>query len=432
VFFGGRLAGFVLSAACLAAAARGQEPEYRSDPVDPKAQSAGGVAMSAARDPATYAAQKARVDEYFDKFYFPSMTGTAPEQLARLGDLRYNLFKRYLWATTNEQLQRELTDKTYKAMLRIVGAQNPPYHPAVRYNAVLTLGMLDRRYAPDSGGARPPEPLPQATQVLTKVVEMGMTDSRFTPPVILGALVGLERHAQYRQSVAADDVNKLTASLLKFVGQKDPIQEMDRGAYAWLQVRAATALAQLGTVGENNNIHAAMLQLVDNLSNLDDRCAVTGLLNEKMYEGVKLADAASIEPLFKLARDLGEAEAKRAEEFQKAEIGGGAAIGLAPRGDYLMQVPGAEEEERYPKRHVLARLTDLRTGLKAVHPAVDEATQKKIDAVVAAVEPVIAAAVDKSTVELAFTQAVMTMNQAIQVAAAPADAPAADEADPEF
>jgi hypothetical protein len=97
-----------------------------------------------------------------------------------------------------------------------------------------------------------------------------------------------------------------------------------------------------------------------------------------------------------------------------------------------MQVPGAEQEERFPLRHVLARLADLRTGLTTVRPAVDEAAQKRIDAVVAAIEPVIAAAIDKDTVELAFTQAVTRMAAALAIAAAPADAPAADEAELEF
>ena len=33
-------------------------------------------------------------------------------------------------------------------MGKIVAAQNPPYHPAVRYNAILIIGMLDDQYSP--------------------------------------------------------------------------------------------------------------------------------------------------------------------------------------------------------------------------------------------------------------------------------------------
>ena len=56
--------------------------------------------------------------------------------------------------------------------------------------------------------------------------------------------------------------------------------------------------------------------------------------------------------------------------------------------------------ETFPRRQVLARLTDLRTGLKTVKPSLPAETQKKADAVLAALNPAIAAASSKDTVEL--------------------------------
>jgi hypothetical protein len=81
--------------------------------------------------------------------------------------------------------------------------------------------------------------------------------------------------------------------------------------------------------------------------------------------------------------------------------------------------------ERFPRREVLTRLIDLRAGLQAVKPVVPADAQAKIDSLVAAINPVIVAASDKSTVELKLTGAISTMVDAIGLAIPVAAAPAA-------
>ncbi len=439
----------VLAVANLASLVHGQLPavEYRSDPPDPKAKANMGLARASVRDPSRYAAEKAKIDEYFEKFYFPDMTGTAPEDLARLGDSRYKLFKDYLWASTNAEFQQQLTNKAYTAMINVLKAQNPPYHPAVRFNAVLIIGMLDRQYGVEGSGA--PEPLPQATKVLVAIVDSATVNDRFAPPVILGALIGLERHAQLRQSVAPDDLNKMTAAVLKLINNDKPIQDMDPRAYAWLRLRAASVLAHFGTVGPENSFHNAYMKLAGDLKAMDDRCAASALLAKVDYKQVKLPDPVAVEPLFKLARDLAAEEAKRAKEFRQQEIGSGGATlggGGVGRGSYApagrMEGYGGgygggygatgdvlEEQERFPRRHVLARITDLKAGLDAVKPAVPAETQAKIDAVLAALNPVRTQAVDKEVGELAFAGSIVAMASAVETAAAPVKAPATDPVD---
>jgi hypothetical protein len=408
------------------------------------------------RDPSRYAAEKAKIDEYFDKFYFPDMTATSPEDLARLGDSRYKLFKDYLWASTNAEFQQQLTEKAYTAMINILKAQNPPYHPAVRFNAVLIIGMLDRQYGVE--GSRPPEPLPQATKVLVAIVDSATVNDRFAPPVILGALIGLERHAQLRQSLAADDVTKMAAAALKLINNDKPIQDMDPRAYAWLRLRAASVLSHFATVGPDNSFHNAYMKLAGDLKAMDDRCAAAALAGKIDYKQVKFADSAAVEPLFKLARDLAAEEAKRAKEFQQQEVGGGGATvggGVGPgaygggrgvygggRGGYSpgrMEGYGGggygatgdvlEEQERFPRRQVLARITDLKAALDAVKPAAPAETQTKIDAVLAALNPVRTQAVDKEVGDLAFAGSIVAMASAIETAAAPPNAPPAANAD---
>ena len=41
-----------------------------------------------------------------------------------------------------------------------------------------------------------------ATKALTAVVDQAAKGTRFPPPVILGAIIGLERHAQFHASLA--------------------------------------------------------------------------------------------------------------------------------------------------------------------------------------------------------------------------------------
>jgi hypothetical protein len=431
----------------LTSLAYGQQPvvlQYRSDAPDAKVKLYGGVAKAAVRA-GNYAAEKPRIDEYFDKFYFPDMTGTAPEELGRLGDSRYKLFKDYLWESTSPEFQQTLTNKAFTAMINILKAQDPPYHPAVRFNAVLVIGMLDRQYGVE--GSRPSEPLPQATKALVAIVDTATVNDRFSPAVILGAVIGLERHAQLRQSVAADDVARMTTSLLKLINHDTPIQDMDPVAYAWLQLRSASALSRLGTVGTNNAFHNALLKLVGDLKSMDDRCEAAGLLARIDYKQVKLEDPAASEPLLKLASDLATEEAKRAKDFQQEEIGqggvGGGAIGRGAytpsRSPYGGEYGGGyggtgdvlQEQERFPRRLVLARLTDLKAGLDAVKPAVPAETQAKFDAILAAIAPVRTQAVNKEVGELAFARSITTMAAAVAAVANPAQAAnAADETDP--
>jgi hypothetical protein len=416
------LAAVVIASMVSAAAAQ----EFQTDPIDPQAKRHSGRVLGVVRNPAQYAADRAKVLEYFTGYYFPAMTQTDAVELAALGSMRYDLFRKTLWATNHEPLQRDLTEIAFAATRKIVGASNPPYHPAVRYNAVLILGQLDQQYAIEGANPRPPVPLPAATKLLNAIVSAAANDKPVPPPVTLGALIGLERHAKFREALEPGAADAITATLLKFLSREKPMQEMDRETYDWLRLRAATVLAQLGSPGPKNEVHDAILKLVAEFKNLDDRTAAAALLAKLKYEGAKLDGAATVEQLFALARDLGEAEAKRAEDFQEARLGG-RSFGRAARGEMFNPSGPTGEKETFPRRHVLARFVDLRTALRAVKPAVAEELQARIDAVLKALQPAIAAAEDKKdTGELKLAAAVQTTANAIEREAAPAEKPAAE------
>ena len=395
------------------------------------ANSARGAAQQCLRNPAD-AAAKAKFVEYFKNYYFPAMTRTEPERLGALGKMREDLFKQWMFKTSNEPLQQELTDMAFSEMGKVVAAKNPPAHPAARYNAILIIGQLDEKYSPD--GRQPPKPLPQATKALTAVVDSATAkDARFPPAVILGAIVGLERRAQLRQSLTPEEVGAMSSALMKLVAHDEPIQEMDPDAYSWMRLRAAEVLAQFGSVGDKNAVHAAIIKLATTGKSLDDRCAAASLLEKLEYKDVKLDDAGTAQPLFALARDLSAAEDKRGQEFQDMQYtGGGGAMPMRNVGPGFgaegFAGGGTLTPETYPRRIILTRLMDLRAGLKKVKPSLPEATQKQIDTLIAALNPGIAAAANKDLVELTLVQNLRTMAGAIFKAVPAAEDAAAAKA----
>jgi hypothetical protein len=245
--------------------------------------------------------------------------------------------------------------------------------------------------------------------------------------VILGALIGLERHAQFHDAVAPEAVAAMQAALLKLVSQNKPIQEMDRDTYAWMRLRAASALARLGSVGDKNAVHNAIIQLAVTTKSLDDRCEAASLVEKLTYKDVKLDDASTAEPLFALARDVGASEDQRAQDFQE-HGGSGMAIAMPGRGPDVYGPGGssASDPNAFQRRITLTRLSDLQTALTKVKPSLPAETQKKVDAVLAAIKPTFAGASSKDMVDLRLAESIHTMAEAINKAV---PGPAKPEAD---
>jgi hypothetical protein len=422
-----------LAAGFAATAATAAAQEYRTDNIDNNARGHRVAVQRAVKNPADYTANQAIFAQFFQNYYFPMMTRPTPEGLAELGKLRSELFKLHLWATTNEQLQGDLTKLAYDAMLKVtanvlslrpVEVANPPYHPAVRYNAVLILGMLDEKYAAE-GGNGVPKPYPPATKILTSIVDSATTTTRFPPPVILGALIGLERHAQYRDTMDPATASSMLSALLKVVNHDKPIQNMDPKAYAWLRLRAASAMAKAGVVGQNNAIHDALIKLIGSFTLMDDRCETAALLARLNYEGAKIDTQAALDAMFQLAGDLAVEEVERAEDYEMMRASGGGAFAFIQSATF--GAPGEEEFDPYPRSHVLVRLLQLRAGLNALSKAVPEDDQAKIEALKAAIQPVIDKASDEKTISGRVAEAIGTMQVAISEATPPGEEPAGEE-----
>src|SRR5690606_15009450 len=113
----------------------------------------------------------------------------------------------------------------FKAMVPIVVSKgDPAYHPAVRYNAILTIGLLDEQYAIESGAnRRPPTPLADANKFLLQVLAVANADKPIPPSLVVGTLVGLERHARYHESLPPEAVEKMADEVLKIANRETPI-----------------------------------------------------------------------------------------------------------------------------------------------------------------------------------------------------------------
>src|SRR5262249_47787534 len=151
---------------------------------------------------------------------------------------------------------------------------------------------------------------------------------------------------------------------LKLLAQEKPIQDMEPVAFSWMQVRAASALAELGSLGPQNSVHNAIIKYIANTKNIDDRCAAANLLGKFKYDGSKIDPKTTTDSLFKLAHDLATDEAKRAADYEKSQLGGGVASNS--RLARVTQNDPNAEVNPYPRRQVLARLFQLRTALRAV------------------------------------------------------------------
>jgi hypothetical protein len=395
--------------------------EFKTDPVDDKAMRNSSAALLAARRGTYSAADRVKIEEYFVKGFFPDMTRNDPTSLGRLGDKRdRQLFRTYLWGASNPQLQSDVTKWAFDACRRMA---SPGYHPAVRYNAILILGMLDQEYAIDQGpNRRPPKPYPEANKFLVTVVTAGADGNRVVSPVVLaGALIGLERHARFRDGLPREAPAAMTAAALKIVTQDKPPLDMDRDVYSWIRLKAASVLAELRSVGTNNQVHDALVNLVANGRTLDDRCSAAALLDKLNYDGVKVDGAATSEKMLGLARDVAEAEAKRAEEYRDMRFaGGGMAIGMSmERGGYGMRGSRGgpsfvgEPQDDYPRREVLARFTSLETGITKIKPLAPADDQKKLDDIVGALGPAIDALGNKDTVSLSVASDVLDAARSI-------------------
>ena len=411
---------------CLTSLAGAQQ--YQADPVDENAGKLKLTAEQCVKNPARFANDGAQFIEFFDKYYFPAMTRFAPGDLGQLGRMRDDLFSRFLWASTDENLQRELTEMAFKKVQPV--ERSSKYHPAVRYNAILILGMLDKTYAT---AGRPPVPLKAGTDELVLIVNYAADGKPVPPFLVVGALVGLERHAQYHDGLDRATIEAISSAASKFAAKDEPLPEVGEKVAQWMRIQAATVLANLGSPGPKREILAVLAKLIAGQSEpkmtLDGRGQVAALLKNLKYEGATVDGEVMADSLLRLAVAIADDEAKEAKAFEDTQVqagGYGGGYGGAPRSKGRMKLDQDTQQWEYDSRILLSRLDDLKTGLSEFRAAAPADKQPVFDAVLAAIGPVVSAASSSDAVDIAVVGKVRTMATQIRTAVNPGTAPAAD------
>jgi hypothetical protein len=416
-----------------------------------------GRAATIMRNPGAPSADDLQTLSKFFTWYYQSMTGKSPAQLATLGKLRQDLFRQFLNIPNGSPAAREhVAGLTIKAMTAFA-KQN--FHPAVRYNAALVLGQLDNAPTGTGANAAAPVPMPASTAALVDLLEGGQKNPAAIPSsVTVGALVALER--QTRLGVDPQYADRISKAALAVATAAERPEDVSTPVFDWMRSLAARVLANQSATGVTPPVHTALVKLIaDKKMGLDDRCAVAEAITTGMYQeaqGVNLDEAAAA--LGALARDVLAEAAEAGEDYQDEIVpegqlssggfggefgrGGGGYGGEFGRGGYggefgrgggLQQLQ--DQTPRYEKRPVLDRVASIVRCGRALREAAgsDELKKRLADLVGPMAEVADEAAKDKATdaeVAAAVIQLSDDVNSLVKswnaAAAEPAEAPAED------
>jgi hypothetical protein len=274
-----------------AAAASAQE-EYKSDPIDPaylmpdatkfdksnkeqkaelsRLEKATKTARSNSEDivdnvlrgSAEVNSAKSEFDRYYNGLIFPAMTQFDDATLFNLGVQRETLLKTLRDLSNDSSARKHLTEElVFPYFVRIPG--DAGYHPAVRLNAVLILGNLNRREA--QRNVEPPQPLDLALRELVALATKAETPAYLR----IGALAGILRHASIegqRKDPAMDNSLRqqcidLAIGLIEAPG--DAAGGPPSDDVYWMRRQAVQILGALRSPGTDGKAVAALRKVLD-------------------------------------------------------------------------------------------------------------------------------------------------------------------------
>jgi hypothetical protein len=451
--FRGARAAVLLALALLAASSAVVQQAGAQDASQLKARAQ--AILKQPQDPT--AAERTILDDYFGKSFFPEMTDASPEGLGKLAEKREDLFKYFLNVRGSQAAHDHLLTVTMKAVRDNIAIK--PYHPAIRYNAVLIIGQLDKEVS--KSGSADPVPYADATKTLVVLLEEDkILGVPVTSPVKLAALIGLDRHTR----LGADPTlaERINAAALAVATNSEAPADASPAAHDWMRRLAVRVLANQQAKGLTTPVYEAMAKLVGSKQmNLDDRCSIAEMLRAPMIQGAQGLNPETMTlALGKLARDVTAFEAKEAKKYQKellgndtggGFVGGGGLeggfgsrgglggefnpmIGLGPEGGFGGAAPAfdpaALEGPHIEKRRLLARLKAVADAADQLAAASADDTKQRMVDLAAPLRSAFDDAV-KST-EMDAATAMIELAGTIETLVdewAPAE-PAADEAEP--
>jgi len=266
---------------------------------------------------------------------------TQPDRLQKLPELRQELV-RDLATAKSDAIHKVLLDTIYRGMYALTqesvsaGGKTYRMHPAVRYNALLMIGDLNKT----EKGIQQPLPVPYRP-ALTIFVNV-LRDPKQSQAMKMAALLGVLRHAKL--DWAAPDADRLTTpqrdgltvmmmNIAKGSGDPDASES---GGEVWMRRRALETLAALGAVGRIDEVN----QLLDGI--LADANAAPSLrgtaasLLRFAPDQAKIDPTATAKSLGQLAtlickNELAWIEATKEKALAKKSVGGaGGYPGMGP------------------------------------------------------------------------------------------------------
>jgi hypothetical protein len=215
--------------------------------------------------------RKSSFDLFFNTVYFPYFA--PPSDLIESGKAdiageRLRLLRDYLEVATNSEAHAYLANMVYTKMKGFIEG---PCHPAVRYNAMLTISLLNDVEPSRLGNSKSvPEPMLSALPFIYE---------QFTKPenndaIRVAALLGLVRHLEWDNfrgpvgaptpAIAGPLRTQIVKTLLDLAGQTTPPDGRDPAGHEWMRRRAIEGLTHAGYHQATPELIAAMDALVKN------------------------------------------------------------------------------------------------------------------------------------------------------------------------
>jgi len=223
--------------------------------------------------------EREKFRRYYLKFALPRWA--QPKNHDKLPVLRKELRNELRTGQSGEP--HDLLNSMVLAFMQKVGT-HPRVHPAVRVNALLMIGELNRVEVVRPGDL--PVPLPEALPVLIQT--LGANDQ--PEAVRAAAMVGLRYHAEFGE-LSAEARSTMLRTMLALVGSNQPPAEMSPDGFLWLRTRATQVLGLIGTAGENGSVARRVAALLaDAEEPMMLRCAAAEALGRINYAGTSNID----------------------------------------------------------------------------------------------------------------------------------------------
>jgi hypothetical protein len=175
------------------------------------------------------------------------------------------------------------------------------FHPAVKYNAVLIMGMLDTE------AARPDKPPKPYSAVRSKLIHTIAGKPTVAAYLRVAALIGIARHVKVAQAAGAElDAGTqgiVAGAMLKIIGEKPKLGQ--EAGHLWLQKQAVEIVGDLGFLGDDRSVVEQLAAVIaDPKRPLELKYAVCEALgNFKIPEPPKSGTKQLVDQIAMLAAD---------------------------------------------------------------------------------------------------------------------------------